>query len=156
MSAMLSLVRRAEMAGAGVEASSDQAETMLRLAADAPSAEVRTNALGVVAHLLQHEQHAAVLLNPAAEVMADKLEDRSLSVNLAALDAIFTIYAEPEANGAVAAVGMMGALEQMVPRLRAAIKDGRRTLDREMLGRLDEARVNLVRFIEYKRDQPFP
>ncbi len=70
-----------------------------------------------------------------------------------ALNSIFDVFAEPEVNEAVVAIDLVPRLAAFVPTLKARVRDGRRSMPRDMHGRLDEAKLNLTRFLKYKRQQ---
>jgi len=46
-----------------------------------------------------------------------------------------------------------GALQATLVKLKQEIKAGKRTMDRDLLGKLDETKLNLKRFIKYKAAQ---
>ena len=70
-----------------------------------------------------------------------------------ALNAVFDLFAEPESNEVVVALGLMPKLEALVPKIKAALKTRRAEMGPDTVGRLKEAKLNLTRFIEYKRPQ---
>jgi hypothetical protein len=70
-----------------------------------------------------------------------------------ALNSLFDAFAEPEVNGACRAVSLLPRLVAFLPALKTRLRDGRRDFPRDLYGRLDEARINLARFIKYKRGQ---
>jgi hypothetical protein len=69
------------------------------------------------------------------------------------LNSVFDVFAEPEVNGVVRALDMVTRLAAFVPELKTRLRDGRRSMPRDMHGRLDEAKLNLARFLKYKREQ---
>lgn len=69
------------------------------------------------------------------------------------LNSIFDIYAEPNVNNIVKEVSLIQHLDAFVPIIRNKIKTDKKKLDRALLDRLDESRINLSRFITYKKSQ---
>jgi len=79
--------------------------------------------------------------SPAAAVVAESL------------NSIFDIFAEPQHNGFLRDSNMMNKLASLLPIISNQVKNGKKQLGKEKWGRLDEARINLERFLEYKQAQ---
>jgi len=99
-------------------------------------------------------------------LLLDCLGDSSLAVVGEALDALFDVYADEDMDGVF--FGVLNALEMLrsftpsfQQRVRAClcsafayfvqVKRERGSIDREVMGRLLDAKTNLQRFIQYKQ-----
>jgi len=87
------------------------------------------------------------------KLLLESLQDSSAAVIAEALNSIFDIFAEPNVNSVFTSLDMLRVLEAFVPHLKNKVKTEKKILDRSMWDRLDEARINLVRFIQYKKQQ---
>ena len=85
--------------------------------------------------------------------MLESLKDPSLVVIAESLNSIFDIFAETEYNDTVKAVNMMKRLQETLQHLRQQLPGLRRTMSKDFRVRVEEAELNLQRFIEYKRPQ---
>eukprot|EP00053_Salpingoeca_punica_P016995 m.162500 g.162500 ORF g.162500 m.162500 type:complete len:643 (-) comp17088_c0_seq5:1350-3278(-) len=116
--------------------------------------QVRMNAVGLVGCLGRIPAFQPGLQS-IGEVLIHAISvDQSLWVLAEGLNSIFDVFAEPEVNAVFVQLQMAPVLERTVNVLKAKLKDARKDkLDRALVGRLDEAKTNLVRFIKYKKAQ---
>lgn len=70
-----------------------------------------------------------------------------------ALNSIFDVFAEPEVNDVVMEIRLVEQLQAFTPLLKSHLKAQKRSMARDLYGRLDEAKLNLGRFIKYKLAQ---
>lgn len=90
---------------------------------------------------------ATIILTPRVSVRA------AGRVVAEALNSVFDVFAEPAVNDVVVALDLVSRLATFLPALKTRLRDQRRFLPRDLFGRLDEAKLNLARFIKYKRLQ---
>ncbi|EGG20012.1 armadillo repeat-containing protein [Cavenderia fasciculata] len=113
---------------------------------------IKTNLIGMVG-ILGQRPICQPMLSDIGQLLIQCLKDSNAQVVGETLNSIFDIYAEPPVNAIFKQLGMLQVLEQFVPILRNKIKTEKKTLDRHLLDRLDESRINLTRFISYKKAQ---
>eukprot|EP00741_Cyanophora_paradoxa_P003979 tig00000743_g3866.t1 len=77
--------------------------------------------------------------------------DASLACAAAALDALYDVYAEEQYDANVRALEMVPRLERLLPALKQRIAASKGPAEREARERAREARLNLPRFIAYKK-----
>jgi hypothetical protein len=128
-------------------------EGISQLAKNPLSDHIRSNAitmLGISALNPRAKQH----MEAFGRQLSEALSDVSPWVYAEALNAIFDVFPETDHNDVVRSLGLVAKLEAFVPYLRQQIQDGKRAkMDKILLDRLDEARINLTRFIKYKKQQ---
>eukprot|EP01097_Dermamoeba_algensis_P008079 TRINITY_DN5249_c0_g1_i1.p1 TRINITY_DN5249_c0_g1~~TRINITY_DN5249_c0_g1_i1.p1 ORF type:complete len:241 (-),score=57.27 TRINITY_DN5249_c0_g1_i1:87-809(-) len=69
------------------------------------------------------------------------------------LNGIFDVFAEVKSNGLFVRLGMLPLLESNLPFLTQKIQREKKEMDQYTFDRLDESRLNLKRFISYKKKQ---
>eukprot|EP00048_Salpingoeca_helianthica_P021268 m.11397 g.11397 ORF g.11397 m.11397 type:complete len:641 (+) comp5782_c0_seq1:1-1923(+) len=116
--------------------------------------QVRCTAVGLLGCLGQLP-HLAPTLNIIGQACLHAVTaDPSLWVLAEGLNSIFDVFAEPDVNTVFVALEFLQRLQALLPVAKAKAKEARRQrLDRNLVGRLDDAKVNLKRFIDYKRAQ---
>jgi len=119
------------------------------------SEEVRTNTVGILNILAQR-------LNPPTEetltilgsIFLEKLADTSLLVVCEALNAIFDVFANDNFNASVfPKLDMINKLCAFTPVFTSRLKSEKKRMNKELKERLDDAKLNLSRFIKYKVQQ---
>eukprot|EP00052_Salpingoeca_macrocollata_P023089 m.202252 g.202252 ORF g.202252 m.202252 type:complete len:328 (+) comp21953_c0_seq7:1937-2920(+) len=123
---------------------------------ESPDGRVRSSVAGVAGCLGQ-----LAVFRPHLPVFADlllrALQDSSQWVMVEALNSIFDVFAEPDVNEVVVQKRLLETLQALRPVLQEAARSSgrgaRASGDAELHGRLDEARINLARFLKYKAKQ---
>ena len=67
------------------------------------------------------------------------------------MDALFDLYADEEQQQAFDAVGVLPALQQLLPQFDGRVKKESKSMNREHVWEIKEARGNLKAFIKYKQ-----
>ncbi|EFA82655.1 armadillo repeat-containing protein [Heterostelium album PN500] len=132
----------------------DEIKNILFITSNAPTL-VKTNLIGMIG-LMGQKDMCKSILNQIGQLFVYCLaNDQNAEVIAETLNSIFDVFAEPPVNQVFKELNMMSTLEQYVPILRNKIKTDKKKLDRQMLDRLDESRINLTRFIQYKKQQKY-
>eukprot|EP01133_Synstelium_polycarpum_P005705 gene5705-6590_t len=113
---------------------------------------VKTNLIGMIG-LMGQKEMCQPILREIGQLLLFCLNDPSAEIIAESLNSIFDIFAEPHVNTIFKELNMLSVLDSFVPHLRNKIKTDRRKIDRSLLDRLDESRINLTRFIAYKKAQ---
>lgn len=128
-------------------------EGISQLAKNPLSDHIRSNAVAMLGISAQHpaaRQH----MEAFGRQLSDALSDLSPWVYAEALNAIFDVFPETDYNDIVRSLGLVAKLEAFVPYLRQQMQDGKKAkMDKILWDRLDEAKLNLTRFIKYKKQQ---
>ncbi|RHY13677.1 hypothetical protein DYB36_002479 [Aphanomyces astaci] len=123
---------------------------VLASAQASPSVEARTSAvrllgtLGKKAHSLPENKVLAVCLSAV-------LRDTDLAVVCEVLNALFDIYADEQYDSVFHEVKFLTSLEHVGAGMKSKIKSEAKSLDRELVAHAKETRLNLLRFIKYKK-----
>jgi len=114
---------------------------------------VRSNTIGVISSL-SHSSILPQIVVEIAKLFISSLNDNSYWVIAETINGIIDIFAETEYNEIVSQFNMINVLISFIPKLQEMIKQGTNNKIEEMLiNRLEEAELNLPRFIEYKQSQ---
>eukprot|EP01121_Diplochlamys_sp_Union-15-3_P015594 TRINITY_DN5193_c0_g1_i1.p1 TRINITY_DN5193_c0_g1~~TRINITY_DN5193_c0_g1_i1.p1 ORF type:complete len:294 (-),score=43.89 TRINITY_DN5193_c0_g1_i1:27-809(-) len=146
--AMWTLLRKIPKNSPLVEIQKGTMEGILILAKDPRSVQVRTNAIGMLG-VLGQQAAFLTLLPDIGNLLLGFLSDTSVLVVVEAVNAILDIFADDALDDLVTKLNMLPQLEQVLPKLSKLVKDT--SEDNIMLDRLDEARLNTKRFLEYKK-----
>eukprot|EP01100_Stratorugosa_tubuloviscum_P004228 TRINITY_DN204_c5_g1_i1.p1 TRINITY_DN204_c5_g1~~TRINITY_DN204_c5_g1_i1.p1 ORF type:complete len:625 (-),score=267.97 TRINITY_DN204_c5_g1_i1:3-1877(-) len=88
-----------------------------------------------------------------ASILLQLLNENSALIIAEALNSIFDLFAENEYNELVKSSNMLNILKAFLPTLKQKVKTEKRSLEKQIWNRLDEARINLSRFLQYKNKQ---
>lgn len=164
---MWTLLRKSTQHGFPLSPHTNVVEGMVQLAAGCPSFVARANALGCLGIMGQHPQLvdlapkvAAVLVHSVgtslmAEQTAATTPGESWStvhgaVVAEGLNSLFDMFSEEDKDHIFAQLALLPKLRSFSPLLRNKIRQESRALDRDLLERLRETKLNLDRFIQYK------
>ncbi|KYQ92818.1 armadillo repeat-containing protein [Tieghemostelium lacteum] len=116
---------------------------------------IRTNIIGILGISGQKPQclQEPQILKDIGNCLLLALKDPSAEIISESLNSIFDIYAEPHVNQICKELNLITHLESFVPVIRNKLKSDKKKLERSLLDRLDESRINLTRFINYKKSQ---
>lgn len=98
------------------------------------------------------EQDVQSLVASVLQLFVDALGGVSILLAAEAANALMDAFAEPTFN-ALTEASLVPAIKGFISVLKTRIAAERKTMSRVELDRLDETRVNLTRFLEYKRSQ---
>ncbi|KAL0480251.1 heatR3 [Acrasis kona] len=114
---------------------------------------LRINSVGLLSELgkRQHDVAKSVTL---ASLLLNRIEtDPSLAVCSEALDALFDVYADEKYDLAVTETRMIDRLTQSSRGIQDRLKKLQKNeLERDVVEKVKEARLNLNRFVKYKKD----
>ncbi|RHY99859.1 hypothetical protein DYB35_010997, partial [Aphanomyces astaci] len=79
------------------------------------------------------------------------LRDTDLAVVCEVLNALFDIYADEQYDSVFHEVKFLTSLEHVGAGMKSKIKSEAKSLDRELVAHAKETRLNLLRFIKYKK-----
>ncbi|KDO18162.1 hypothetical protein SPRG_16437, partial [Saprolegnia parasitica CBS 223.65] len=79
------------------------------------------------------------------------LSDTDLQVVCEVLNALFDIYSDEQYDEVFFRLNFLASLEHVSAGMKAKIKAEAKTLDRDLVGHAKETRLNLLRFIKYKK-----
>ncbi|KAK5577779.1 hypothetical protein RB653_002727 [Dictyostelium firmibasis] len=127
-------------------------KNLVELAIKSPNS-IKTNLIGIIGIAGQKPYCQNILKEIAIFLMQCLNKDLPADIISESLNSIFDIFAEPNVNSVVKEVSMIQHLEAFTPVIRNKIKTDKKKLDRALLDRLDESRINLSRFITYKKSQ---
>ncbi|RHY33241.1 hypothetical protein DYB32_001771 [Aphanomyces invadans] len=92
---------------------------------------------------------------PSTQVLATclstVLRDTDLAVVCEVLNALFDIYSDEQYDAVFHEVNFLTALEHVSAGMKSKIKSEAKSLDRELIAHAKETRLNLLRFIKYKK-----
>ena len=151
--ALWALLRKSHQLQEKFIMSPDQARGIFGLTAFKLSEEVRMHTVGILGILGQQSDYAGLLPTVASALLA-ALEDPHPLVMAEAANSIFDVFAEPDHNAVCEKLGMGRRLNVALQKnLAAALSEARESGDRELFERLDEVRINMRRFLQYKKNQ---
>ncbi|KAM9981612.1 hypothetical protein ACTFIY_003922 [Dictyostelium cf. discoideum] len=127
-------------------------KNLVELAIKSPNS-IKTNLIGIIGIAGQKPYCQNILKEVAMFLLQCLNKDLPADIISESLNSIFDIYAEPNVNNIVKEVSLIQHLEAFIPIIRNKIKTDKKKLDRALLDRLDESRINLSRFITYKKSQ---
>jgi len=128
-------------------------EMIFKLAKIDQSEIIRSNAIGIIGSL-SHSQVLPQVIGDIGKLFIESLNDNSGWVIAETLNGIMDIFAETNFNSIVSQLNMMDYLISFVPKIQEIVQQGTNSkIDNILLSRLEEAEINLPRFIEYKQSQ---
>ncbi|KAN0035561.1 hypothetical protein ACTA71_004841 [Dictyostelium dimigraforme] len=127
-------------------------KNLVELAIKSPNS-IKTNLIGIIGIAGQKPFCQNILKEIAMFLLQCLNKDLPADIISESLNSIFDIFAEPNVNKIVKEVSLIQHLETFIPIIRNKIKTDKKKLDRALLDRLDESRINLSRFITYKKSQ---
>lgn len=113
-------------------------------------ANLRSTAIGMLGVIAQNPQLKSSLMD-IGRLFLESLISANPTVIAEALNSIFDVFAEKTHNDIVGALNMITILRNFLPHLKNKLKNEKRQMGRDVWDRLDESRVNLVRFLKYKK-----
>jgi hypothetical protein len=150
---MWALLRKSQQEQTAFRLTQEQCKGILNLCNFKLSAAVRMNAAGILGIIGQHAEFAGILPTIASALFTGLVDEDPLVV-VEAANSIFDLFAEPDHNELCQRLGMPKRLNQLLnTTLPQHIRAAREARDRELFDRLDEVRINLRRFLEYKKNQ---
>ncbi|EGZ28559.1 hypothetical protein PHYSODRAFT_552294 [Phytophthora sojae] len=148
--AMLSALRRSTAENRQLAVSAEDAQLILNCAAQGRSPESRLNAIGMIGCVGKRCSSAAEK-EAVGRALVSRLDDSSLEVVAETLNAIFDVYDDEEFDNTFCALNFLSALERTSSALKAKLKAEQKQLDRALVAHVKETRLNLLRFIKYKK-----
>ncbi|CAI5741279.1 unnamed protein product [Hyaloperonospora brassicae] len=148
--AMLSMLRRSGPENRQLAVTAEDAELILTCAAQGRSAESRVNAIGMVGCVGKRCSSAAEK-EAVGRALVARLDDSSLEVVAETLNAIFDVYDDKDFDDTFRALGFLSALERTSSAMKTKLKAEQKQLDRALVAHVKETRLNLLRFIKYKK-----
>ncbi|KAG7393767.1 hypothetical protein PHYPSEUDO_004530 [Phytophthora pseudosyringae] len=148
--AMLSALRRSTSENRQLAVAAEDAQLILKCAAQGRSAESRLNAIGMIGCVGKRCSSPAEK-EAVGRALASRLDDSSLEVVAETLNAIFDVYDDEEFDDTFRALHLLSALERTSSALKAKVKAEQKQLDRALVAHVKETRLNLLRFIKYKK-----
>ncbi|PRP75627.1 hypothetical protein PROFUN_07993 [Planoprotostelium fungivorum] len=128
----------------------EEVESIYKMCQREYSRETRVNCLNIITVITRHPSTPTSFYQVALDLFLASLSDETDIVK-AALDGIFDVYAEKEANAFIQLAPFSEALTKTQAQLKAKKKKG--GLTREEVEDVDEMMTNLDNFIAYKREQ---
>jgi hypothetical protein len=122
------------------------------------SDQARTTALAILGLLTggpwpqTFAEQESPVVSEVLSLFTDAMVGDSLNLAAEAANALMDAFAEPIYN-ALSEATLVTAINQFISLLKSKIASERKNLSRVELDRLDETRVNLTRFLSYKRSQ---
>ncbi|CAI5721193.1 unnamed protein product [Peronospora farinosa] len=148
--AILSALRRSSSEDRHLAVAAEDAQLIVNCATHGRSAESRLNAIGVIG-CVGKRCSSAVEKETVGRALVSRLDDSSLEVVVETLNAIFDVYDDEEFDDAFRALNFLGALECTSSALKSKLKAEQKQLDRTLVAHVKETRLNLLRFIKYKK-----
>ncbi|CAH0491146.1 unnamed protein product [Peronospora farinosa] len=148
--AILSALRRSSSEDRHLAVAAEDAQLIVNCATHGRSAESRLNAIGVIG-CVGKRCSSAVEKETVGRALVSRLDDSSLEVVVETLNAIFDVYDDEEFDDAFRALNFLGALERTSSALKSKLKAEQKQLDRTLVAHVKETRLNLLRFIKYKK-----
>ncbi|KAE9135799.1 hypothetical protein PF010_g1950 [Phytophthora fragariae] len=148
--AMLSALRRSTAENRQLAVSGEDAQLILNCAAQGRSPESRLNAIGMIGCVGKRCSSAAEK-EAVGRALGSRLDDSSLEVVAETLNAIFDVYDDEQFDDTFRALNFLSALERTSSALKAKLKAEQKQLDRALVAHVKETRLNLLRFIKYKK-----
>ncbi|GMF43272.1 unnamed protein product [Phytophthora fragariaefolia] len=148
--AMFSALRRSTTENRQLAVSAEDAQLILSCAAQGRSAESRLNAIGMIG-CVGKRCSSTVEKEAVGCALVSRLDDSNLEVVAETLNAIFDVYDDEEFDDTFRALNFLSALERTSSALKAKLKAEQKQLDRALVAHVKETRLNLLRFIKYKK-----
>ncbi|ETK83723.1 hypothetical protein F441_11389 [Phytophthora nicotianae CJ01A1] len=148
--AMLSALRRSTSENRQLAVAAEDAQFILNCAAQGRSAESRLNAIGMIGCVGKRCSSPAEK-EAVGRALVSRLDDSSLEVVAETLNAIFDVYDDEEFDDTFCALNFLSALERTSSALKSKLKAEQKQLDRALVAHVKETRLNLLRFIKYKK-----
>ncbi|EQC36591.1 hypothetical protein SDRG_06035 [Saprolegnia diclina VS20] len=114
------------------------------------SIDARTGAIRVLG-TLGKKPHSAAENQVLGQCLGALLSDTDLQVVCEVLNALFDIYSEEQYDEVFFRLNFLSSLEHVSAGMKAKIKAEAKTLDRDLVSHAKETRLNLLRFIKYKK-----
>ncbi|OQS00575.1 HEAT repeat containing 3 [Thraustotheca clavata] len=114
------------------------------------SVEARTGAIRVLGSLGQ-KPHSLGENKVLGTCMGQLLADTDLQVVCEVLNALFDIYSDETYDQVFFELNFLATLEHVGAGMKAKIKSEAKSLDRDLIAHSKETRLNLLRFIKYKK-----
>ncbi|KAI9895379.1 hypothetical protein PsorP6_018283 [Peronosclerospora sorghi] len=149
-SAMLSALRRSSSENYQVAVTAEDAQLILNCAAQGQSPASRLNAIGMIGCVGKRCSTKADE-EAVGHVLVSRLDDSSLEVVAETLNAIFDVYDGEEFDHTFRALNVLSALERTSSAIKAKVKADQKQLDRAFVAHVKETRLNLLRFLKYKK-----
>jgi hypothetical protein len=111
------------------------------------------NTIGVVGAIATDKSWVESIANALLAISMDEASGMELAS--AAIEAIIDLYAEAPATDDLRPVHsrILEAFRQLYPQFKRRVMHVRRRVDPDIWEKLDEVRINLARFISYKKSQ---
>ncbi|KAF4035166.1 hypothetical protein GN244_ATG12940 [Phytophthora infestans] len=148
--AMLSALRRSTSENRQLAVAAEDAQLILNCAAQGRSAESRLNAIGMIGCVGKRCSSPAEK-EAVGRALVSRLDDSSLEVVAETLNAVFDVYDDEEFDDIFRALNFLSALERTSSALKSKLKAEQKQLDRALVAHVKETRLNLLRFIKYKK-----
>ncbi|OWZ24563.1 hypothetical protein PHMEG_000387 [Phytophthora megakarya] len=148
--AMLSALRRSTSENRQLAIVAEDAHLILNCSTQGRSAESRLNAIGMIGCVGKRCSSPAEK-EAVGHALVSRLDDSSLEVVAETLNAIFDVYDDEEFDDTFRALNLLSALERTSSALKAKLKAEQKQLDRALVAHVKETRLNLLRFIKYKK-----
>jgi len=111
--------------------------------------EIKMSGAAIFGIIGQHPA-AANFIGEIGILLLGCLTDSSLEVRAEALNSVFDVFAETNYNQVVVQLGMIQKLSECHSHLKKVLQSRALKLDRHLSSRVEEAELNLERFLEYK------
>ncbi|KAL3673211.1 hypothetical protein V7S43_000934 [Phytophthora oleae] len=148
--AMLSALRRSTSESRQLAVAAEDAQLILSCAAQGRSAESRLNAIGMIGCVGKRCSTPAEK-EAVGRSLVSRLDDSSLEVVAETLNAVFDVYDDEEFDDTFRVLNFLSALERTSSALKSKLKAEQKQLDRALVAHVKETRLNLLRFIKYKK-----
>ncbi|KAF0720765.1 Aste57867_44 [Aphanomyces stellatus] len=150
MSALSALVLRSVDDKLPLEIPNDHLGVVMAAAHSSPSVEARVNAIRLLG-TLGKKPHTLPQNKVLATCLGQVLNDSDLQVVCEVLNALFDIYSDEQYDAVFFELNFLTSLEHLSSGMKSKIKSDAKTLDRELVAHAKETRLNLLRFIKYKK-----
>ncbi|RLN91054.1 hypothetical protein BBJ28_00004367 [Nothophytophthora sp. Chile5] len=148
--AMWSALRRSVSEDRQLTVAVEDAQLILSCAAQGRAAEARVNAVGMIG-CVGKRCTSAPENEALGRCLAARLDDSSLEVVAEALNAIFDVYGDEDFDDTFRALNLLATLERTASALKSKLKAEQKQLDRALVAHVKETRLNLLRFVKYKK-----
>jgi len=113
--------------------------------------EIRTNVVGLLG-CISKTPIVSHIIQDVGVALLKALEDPSGWVSTEAVDVIFSVF-DDHFDEIVVNLNMLEKLQQYNVHITQKMKEGKGTINELLYDRLDEARINIPPFIQYKKSQ---
>ncbi|CAH0477158.1 unnamed protein product [Peronospora belbahrii] len=148
--AILSALRCSSLDNRQLAVTAEDAQLIVNCAAHGRSCESRQNAIGIIG-CMGKRCSSAVEKETVGRALVSRLDDSSLEVVVETINAIFDVYDAEEFDDTFRALNFLSVLERTSSALKAKLKAEQKLLDRALLAHVKETRLNLLRFVKYKK-----